>query len=104
MDNLWILIPLAPFLLGGFFIWTRHQTHLAELHIQSAADLAADKAARHATTVAELEERMRVLERIITDGSYDTALQIEALRDRREVEAERIPGPPPMPAPEETRQ
>ena len=28
-------------------------------------------------------------ERIVTDGGYDTALQIEALRDARDVEAQR---------------
>ncbi|MFD2580616.1 hypothetical protein ACFSTD_22655 [Novosphingobium colocasiae] len=32
---------------------------------------------------------MRVLERIITDGGFDTALQIEALRDQRAVERTR---------------
>ena len=29
---------------------------------------------------------MRVLERIVTDGGYDVATQIEALRDQRRVE------------------
>jgi hypothetical protein len=39
-----------------------------------------------------MEQRMRVLERIITDhgGSGDIALQIEALRDMRETEATRL--------------
>ena len=35
----------------------------------------------------ELEERVRVLERIVTDRGYDVATQIEALRDARKVEA-----------------
>ena len=30
----------------------------------------------------ELEERVRVLEQIVTDGGAQTAAQIEALRDR----------------------
>lgn len=80
-----LLIPLAPFLLGGFAIWTRHQRRIAELQVQATAE----KAAQYASHTRELEERVRVLERIITDGGYDTALQIEALRDQREVEEQR---------------
>ena len=34
----------------------------------------------------QLEERVRVLERIVTDRGYDVATQIEALRDQRRVE------------------
>lgn len=83
--SLALLIPLAPFLLGGFAIWTRHQRRIAELQVQATAE----KAAQYASHTRELEERVRVLERIITDGGYDTALQIEALRDQREVEAQR---------------
>lgn len=82
-----LLIPLAPFLLGGFAIWTRHQRRIAELQVQATAE----KAAQYASHTRELEERVRVLERIITDGGYDTALQIEALRDQREVEEQRKP-------------
>ena len=33
-----------------------------------------------------LEQRMRVLERIVTDRGYDVATQIEALRDERRLE------------------
>lgn len=80
-----VLVPLAPFIMVCFIVWTRHQRKLAELHMASTAE----KAALYATQSRELEERIRVLERIITDGGYDTAIQIEALRDARTVEAER---------------
>lgn len=33
--------------------------------------------------IADLEDRVRVLERIVTDRGYDVATQIEALRDQR---------------------
>ncbi|MFC0687525.1 hypothetical protein [Novosphingobium clariflavum] len=81
MDNhtIALLIPLAPFIIGGFAIWTRHQRKMAELQVEATAE----KAAQYASNSRELEERVRVLERIITDGGYDTALQIEALRDTR---------------------
>ena len=36
--------------------------------------------------VERLEQRVRVLERIVTDRGYDVATQIEALRDQRRVE------------------
>ena len=81
--NLALLIPLAPFIIGGIAIWTRHQHKMAELQLKATAE----KAAQYASGSRELEERVRVLERIITDGGYDTALQIEALRDQRAVEA-----------------
>ena len=35
----------------------------------------------------QVEERVRVLERIVTDKGYDVATQIEALRDARRTEA-----------------
>jgi hypothetical protein len=36
----------------------------------------------------ELEDRLRVLERIVTDKGYDVATQIEALRDSRRIDDE----------------
>jgi len=80
-----ILIPLAPFIVGGLVVWTKHQRRMAEIQIEATAE----KAAQYASHSRELEERVRVLERIITDGGYNTALQIEALRDTREVEDQR---------------
>jgi hypothetical protein len=82
MDFIWILIPLAPFIIGGLFIWTRHQQKIAEMQLHVTAVLAA----QYATSNKELEERVAVLERIVTDRGYDVATQIEALRDQRRVE------------------
>lgn len=42
---------------------------------------AAEKAAQYASRSNELEDRVRVLEQIVTDGGAQTAAQIEALRD-----------------------
>ena len=36
--------------------------------------------------VEQLQERMKVLERIVTDRGAQTAAQIEALRDREQIE------------------
>jgi IS5 family transposase len=83
MGELALLIPLAPFLLGGFALWTRHQSKMAEAQIKATAE----NSAQYASHTRELEERVRVLERIVTDKGYDVASQIEALRDARKVEA-----------------
>ncbi|NMN03427.1 MULTISPECIES: hypothetical protein [unclassified Novosphingobium] len=72
-----LLIPFAPFVIAGLAIWTRHSRRLAEIQ----ANATAEKAAQYAAHNQALEDRVRVLERIVTDGGYDVALQIEALRD-----------------------
>ena len=41
---------------------------------------AAEKAAQYASRTHELEQRVRVLEQIVTDAGAQTAAQIEALR------------------------
>lgn len=81
MGELALLIPLAPFILGGLVIWTRHQTKIAEA--QAALPQIDERQVAYAR---ELEDRIRVLERIVTDKGYDVASQIEALRDARQVE------------------
>lgn len=92
MFNFAFLIPMMALSIPILAIWSKHQRRMAELQVQATAE----KAAQYASHSRELEERVRVLERIITDQGYDTALQIEALRDQREVESQR--------APSETRQ
>lgn len=82
-DMIWILIPLAPFLMVSFIVWTKHQQKIAEMQIKATAE----KTAQYVSHNTELEERVRVLERIVTDKGYDVATQIEALRDARKVEA-----------------
>ncbi|WP_443030627.1 hypothetical protein [Sphingomonas sp. RT2P30] len=42
---------------------------------------AAEKAAQYAAHTERLEQRMRVLERIVTDRGIDLATEIETLRD-----------------------
>jgi len=59
-----------------------------EKRLEVEAGLAAEKAAQYASRTHELEQRVRVLEQIVTDGGAQTAAQIEALR-----ETPRIPQP-----------
>ena len=51
-----------------------------EKQLDVNARLAAEKAAQYAASNAELEQRVRVLEQIVTDSGAQTAAQIEALR------------------------
>ena len=53
---------------------------LREKKLEVEASLAAEKAAQYASRAHEIEERVRVLEQIVTDSGAQTAAQIEALR------------------------
>ena len=68
-------------------IWTKHRKEMMELQARTTAE----RAAQYAANNKELEDRVRVLERIVTDRGYDVATQIEALRDQRRVETRAEP-------------
>ena len=53
---------------------------LREKKLEVEALHAAEKGAQYAAHTSELEQRVRVLEQIVTDGGAQTAAQIEALR------------------------
>ena len=60
---------------------------LKETKFELEANLAAEKAAQYAASNAELEARLRILEKIVTDGGAQTAAQIEALREHKRIES-----------------
>ncbi len=76
----------APFLMVFGIVWIQKNQKLEEKRITATAEASSEKAAQYASHVQELESRVRVLERIVTDKGYDVASQIEALRDTRTVE------------------
>ena len=76
----------APFLMVFGIVWIQKSQKLEEKRIAATAEASSEKAAQYASHVQELEGRVRVLERIVTDKGYDVASQIEALRDTRTVE------------------
>jgi hypothetical protein len=82
-ETIWVLIPLFALSIPIIKVWTSHRQKIAQMEIQATAE----KAAQYAANNTELEQRVRVLERIVTDKGYDVASQIEALRDARKVEA-----------------
>ena len=86
--NIGVFIPILALMILIIAIWTKHQQKLAEMNVSSTAQATAEQAAQYASKVQQLEDRVRVLERIVTDGGYNVATQIEALRDQKRVEDE----------------
>ena len=86
IGELGVMVPIVALSIPIWAIWTKHQRQMAEMQVRSTAEMSAEKAAQYASHSRELEERVRVLERIVTDKGYDVAAQIEALRDARDVD------------------
>jgi hypothetical protein len=63
--------------MSAFQRWLQHKEKMSQL----LAHETAEKAAQYAARTHDLEERVRVLEQIVTDGGVQTAAQIEALRN-----------------------
>jgi hypothetical protein len=79
-----ILIPILGICCGLLAIFAgaifRPWMKLKERQMELDAVLIAEKAAQYATDKGRLEERVAVLERIVTDQGYSLANEIEALR------------------------
>ena len=73
-------VMFLTYMARRFFTFREKQLH-------AETSLAAEKAAQYAASNAELEQRLRVLEQIVTDGGLQTATQIEALREPKRIEA-----------------
>ena len=73
---IWVLIPLAAIGIAPFKMWLR----LKEKQLERQSEMTAEKSAQYASHVERLEQRVRVLERIITDKGGDLANEIEKLR------------------------
>lgn len=80
------LIPIVAIIMGCGIpivaLWTKHRKDVMQIQVQ----MTAEKAAQYAASNKALEDRVAVLERIVTDKGYDVATQIEALRDQRRVD------------------
>ena len=82
-----LLVPTV-LLIYVFRRWFSYREKQLEVQARSTAE----RAAEYAASNKELEQRVRVLEQIVTDSGAQTAAQIEALRaDRRLQQAELLP-------------
>ena len=80
---IWVLIPIFAIGLAPFRMWLK----VKEKQIAAQSDLAAEKSAQYAQHMERVEQRLRVVEQIVTDGGAQTAAQIEALRDHARIES-----------------
>ncbi|MGC1269615.1 MAG: hypothetical protein WA842_03350 [Croceibacterium sp.] len=81
-----LVAVMAPFLMIVGIVWIKSRNKLEEKRLLTTAESSAERAAQYASKVQALEDRVQVLERIVTDRGYDVATQIEALRDQRRVD------------------
>ena len=84
------LIPIMGIIMGVSIpitaIKLRHREKIEQMRLAAASSRDSGQAERQDPRIDELEDRVRVLERIVTDGGYDLAHKIEALRDERPVD------------------
>jgi hypothetical protein len=82
-DVFGLLIAVSVPTILIIYVFRRWFTY-KEKQLEMQTRLTAERAAEYAVSNTELEQRVRVLEQIVTDGGAQTAAQIEALRgDRR---------------------
>lgn len=72
-----VAVPVVVGVGGDMF---KRWLGLKEKQLEHAAVMAADKAAAQASHIERLEQRVRVLERIATDGGAKLAAEIDQLR------------------------
>jgi predicted nuclease with TOPRIM domain len=77
-ETIWIFIPLAAMGIAAMGMWLKHREKEMELLSQQNTE----KAAQYAAQNERLEQRVQVLERIITDKSNSLSDAIEDLRDK----------------------
>ncbi|PAL20258.1 hypothetical protein [Sphingopyxis sp. GW247-27LB] len=76
-----LIVVGLPVVLGiGSDMFRRH-LKFKERQLTAMSHETAEKAAQYAAQTERLEERVRVLERIVTDKGVDVADEIEKLRD-----------------------
>lgn len=79
-----ILIPILGICCGLLAIFAgaifRPWMKMKERQMELDAQMVAEKAAQYAADKGRLEDRVAVLERIVTDQGYSLAKEIEALR------------------------
>ena len=76
-----LMIPIVAMLVGVM----KRYLKIKERQIDAVSAQSAEKAAQYAAHTERLEQRVRVLERIVTDKGIDVADEIERLRDHRPV-------------------
>ena len=96
MGDLAFLIPVMGIIMGVSIpitaIKLKHREKIEQMRLAAAGNRDSGYSAQQDAKIDQLEDRVRVLERIVTDGGYDLAHKIESLRDERGL-AERLETP-----------
>ena len=91
MGDLAFLIPIMGIIMGVSIpitaIKLKHREKIEQMRLAAAGNRDSGYTAQQDSRIEDLEDRVRVLERIVTDGGYDLAHKIEALRDERAIDA-----------------
>jgi hypothetical protein len=91
MGDLFFLVPVMGIIMGVSIPITalklRHREKIEQMRLAAAGNRDSGNTAQQDARIEVLEDRVRVLERIVTDGGYDLAHKIEALRDERGLDA-----------------
>ena len=90
MGDLAFLIPVVAIIMGISIpitaIKLKHKEKIEQMRLAASGNRDDGHAARQDARIDELQDRVAVLERIVTDGGYDQAHKIEPVRDDRGVE------------------
>ena len=79
-----------PVIMGVLADMYKRRLKLREKELELLGAQTAEKAAQYAAHTERLEQRVRVLEQIATDKGIEAAQQIEALRETRRIEGDKI--------------
>lgn len=78
-----MIVVGIPVIMGVWSDMYKRRLKLRERELELLGNQTAEKAAQYAAHTERLEQRVRVLEQIVTDKGLETAEQIEALRTPR---------------------
>ncbi|MEA1071276.1 hypothetical protein SH584_00770 [Sphingomonas sp. LY29] len=80
-------IPVIFGIIGDMY---KRRLKFRERELELLGNQTAEKAAQYAAHTERLEQRVRILEQIVTDKGMETAAQIEALRTPRVTQGDKV--------------
>jgi hypothetical protein len=80
-DTIFVLIPLLAIITGGCIAIAAIRARMERQKLIFQAKIAESSGGETAAALRKLEDRVRVLERIVTDGKTNLAHEIDQLRD-----------------------
>ncbi|MBT2135899.1 hypothetical protein KK137_16300 [Croceibacterium sp. LX-88] len=86
MDFFPFMIPIFALSIPIVAIISKHRERVERMRIEAGARYASSNTDKQDGRMEMLEDRVAVLERIVTDRGLNIAAQIEALRDQRGID------------------